>query len=134
MATDNVIDPLDGYCSKEARSPDEQAEEELRVLHRMNEEEIDPNLVRDVLKSDQLLAAMQDDKVLGRLVTYVTFRMDEVQKAWSACKDPRSDEAIQLHTDARACRLLIDWIQYVLGSGETAATQLEAEETHERED
>jgi len=107
MAGDNVIDPLEGYRSREHKSDEEWMEDEIRVLHRMNEQEIDPELVRDVLKSDQLLDAIQQDKVLGRLVTYVTTRMDEVTKSWSACKDPRSDTAIELHTDARACRLCL---------------------------
>lgn len=123
---------LDGYRSRE-RTQEELLQDQTSALHMLSDEGIDPELVREVIRSDQLVAAMQTDKVLGRLVTYVTTRLDECSKAWSSLKNPRDDEAMTLHTEARACRVLIDWIEFVLTSGAQATKQLEAEEEYEQE-
>ena len=119
-------DPLEGYRGVE-RSPDERIEDEVRIIHRLNEDGIDIELVREVVKADQLIEAMKGDKVLARLVTHVTTKMDEASKQWSACSDPRSDQAVRLHAEARAARMVIDWIQYVLETGAQAQKQMEAE-------
>lgn len=120
-------DPLDGYRGKPHLSDDEAIEAEVRAIHSLNESDLDVDLVRDVLRSDQLVAAMQKDKPLGRLVTFATMRLDECSKVWQQQADPTSNAAMNAHREARAARLLIDWIEKVLNEGAQAEKLLNEE-------
>lgn len=124
-----VDDPLDGYRSREHRTLEEQQEDELRALHRLeNDSGVDEELVREIIRSDNLIKAMAEDKTLGKLVTYVTERLDTMTKLWSTSAIPTSPPCLAAHTEARACRLVIDWVQEIISNGDIAQQQLEANE------
>jgi hypothetical protein len=103
----------------------EDVEAEVRALHGLDDEGVDLALIREVLKSDQLSRALAGDTVLSRLVTQVTDRLDEASKIWQTEANPSSARALKAHSDARACRILIDWIEYELNMGQTAEKILE---------
>ena len=126
------VDPLEGYKGP-AHSEEEQLEAEVRALHGLNEAGIDVDMVRDVMKSDELLKAMVGDRPMGRLVTMVTVRMDECFKVWTLSADPTSKEALLAHREARAGRLLLDWIQDVTNTGEQSAKILNEAEDYDQE-
>jgi len=131
MENEPAPDQLEGFRGRQI-SPEEQLEDDVRDLHNL-ESEIDEQLVREVLKSDQLIAAMQGDSVLGRLVTMITKRIDDCAKVWSSQQDPTSMAALNAHREARAARLLIDWIEMTINSGSTAETQLHEADRHDQE-
>ena len=127
MASQNEKDPLDGYRRVE-RTPLERQEDELNALHRIeNESGVDEALVREVIRSDNLIKAMAADKTLGKLVTGVTERLDAMTKVWSTSSLPTTPTCLAAHTEARACRLVIDWIEEIINNGAMAQQQLEAE-------
>jgi len=122
---------LDGFRGRDI-TPEEQLEDDMRDLHDLDSE-IDVQLVREVLKSDQLVTAMQGDRVVARLVTMVTQRIDDCAKVWSTQQDPTSIAALNAHREARAARLLIDWIEKTINSGSTAETQLHEADRYDQE-
>ena len=128
MATET--DNLSGYRSREGAGDDE-IEAEVRALHSLENDGIDVSLVRDVIRSDELVKAMQGNRVVGRLVTYATERLDECSKAWQQMADPNSVAGLNAHREARAARLLIDWIEQQLKIGSQAEKQLHEAENYE---
>jgi len=130
VALTDQKDPLDGFRKVE-RSDDERLEDEIRALHRLNEDGIDIDLLREVIKADQLVDALQGEKVMARLMTHITQRYDECTKAWSLLDDPRSTKAVEYHTQVRAARMVINWVQTILENGNVAQRQIEAEEHYE---
>lgn len=125
-------DPLEGYKGP-AHSEEEKIEAEVRALHGLNEAGIDVDMVREVMQSDELIKAMTGDRPMARLVTMITKRMDECFKLWTMVADPTGKEALLAHREARAGRLLLDWIQVVTNTGEQSAKLLNEAEDYDEE-
>lgn len=123
----NEEDALDGFRGRPANASEEEAQAQEYLDHSNSHEYnpmIDMALVREVLNSDALLVAMKDDTALAMLVTYATGRLDTCSKVWQISPDPTSKEVLIAHREARAARLLIDWIEHVLKNGEIAEQQI----------
>lgn len=122
----NPDDPLEGFRGR--NHDDAEIDVELRALRNLHEEGIDVELVREVLRSDELMTAMKESRPMARLVTLATRKLDDAAKLWSMQLDPTSAVALNAHREARAARTLIDWIEETITMGAQASKQLEAEE------
>ena len=116
----NEPDALDGFRGRAALSDDELMEDEIRAFQELRHGGVDMELVGDVLRADELVKALNGDRPLARLVTYATQRLDECSKVWQASADPASVTCLNAHREARAARILIDWIENEINVGRNA--------------
>lgn len=124
----SAVDALDGYRGQPERSEEEYVEGEVRAIHEWAEHDVDIESMRDVIRMDDLLRELKDESsTVRRLVDHVTKRIDECSIAWQLAADPTGLDAVNAHRDARAARLVLDWIQTTIDQGEQAERQLEVE-------
>ena len=122
-------DPLDGYRGRPTLGEYEALEEEVRAFREFADSDIDIECLADVLKKDNLLKELKDESsTLKRLVTHAYKVMDNATKRWQFEGDPKSVAAVNAHGDARAARLVIDWIETQIEIGNQSERQLEAED------
>lgn len=125
-----MTDPLNGYRGRPQLSAEELVEDEVRAFQALKHEGVDMGLVADLLSADELVEALDGDRPMARLVTHATQRLDACAKIWAASTDPTSTDCMNAHREARAARVLIDWIENVMITGQNAERELhiEAEE------
>lgn len=122
-------DPLDGYRGRPSLEDYDKLEEEVRAFRELGETDIDLSLLGQVLKKDNLLKELNNESsVLKRLATHAYKVLDSASDRWVLESDANSVEAISAHGDARAARLVIDWIAEQIEIGNQAERQLEVEE------
>lgn len=130
-STKSSADPLDGYRGRPEHSIEEQFESEIRTIHEGMDDEVDLAAMREIIRMDELIAELNNDSsTMRRLVAHVTQKLDECSQAWQLEPDPTCDKAVNAHRDARAARLVLDWIQMIYERGKQAERQLEVD-THE---
>lgn len=126
-APDN--DPLDGFRGSGSSDRYAQMEEELLAFRSLAVDDENVELLRDILKKDEIMAELRNQSgPFRRLATHAYSVLDSAQKQWIETDDPRSDAAIVAHGNARSARLVIDWIAHQIEIGKSAETQVEANE------
>lgn len=124
-------DSLEGF-RRERRDGYDELEDELRAFRSLAVDDEDMGLLQEVLKKNAVVAALrQQDAPFRRLATHAAQVLDHAQKRWVENPDPRSDKAINAHHDARAARLVLDWIADQIEVGEEAERRLEVEGQYE---
>jgi hypothetical protein len=122
-------DPLKGYRSKHSDHEYSELEKEVQDFRTLADTELNTELLRDVLRSDELLAELKDStSTIKRLANHVTQVLDESCRIWYTESDPQSDTARDAHGNARAARLLLDWLYLTHSNGEEALDLLQQEE------
>ena len=123
-------DTLDGFRGSPNRGADVEIEDELRWVNSLRESELNTELLRAIVVSDDLERELNNDSsTMRRLVNRVIQELDEATKAWQSQADPMSAVAILAHRKARAARVVIDWIQEVMDEATAAEKMLEEEST-----
>lgn len=103
-------------------------EQEVNAFRSLANTDLNVELLREVLRSDQLVKDLSNESsTIKHLVNHVTEALDAAHGAWSQNPDPTSTEALNAHRDARAARLLIDWIQTTIHAGAMAEETLSEE-------
>lgn len=121
-------DPLDGFRGREGGDY-EVLEDELRAWRSLAEEPLNVELVKLVQQKDRLEHALKDQSgPMVQLVNHVLAKLDEATKCWWGTDNPDSVPARGAHIRARACRLLIDWIEETIEVGKQAERHLMMEE------
>lgn len=119
-------DPLDGY---RGRSPDSDSltDEILQFRQTLNDD-VDLDAMREVIRSDELIQELKgESNTVRRLVDYATRQLDEACMVWQSDANPTSMASLNAHRNARAARLLLNWIQYTMEAGAQSERQLETE-------
>jgi len=119
-------DPLEGFRAR--TDQDEVNEQIVDNIRGMADNGVDYVSMSVIMLSNELKAALKEDKLLRRLVAEVTGTLKECSHAWSESDDP--DKTKELHLKARACKLVLNWIEGILQAGEVAE-QLIAQEDNE---
>jgi hypothetical protein len=123
-----VDDPLDGFRSS-GSDRYAQLEEELLAFRSLAVDDENVELLRDILKKDEIMAALKETGgPFRRIATHAYNVFDQAKTRWVECDDPTSVEALNAHRDARAARLVIDWIAHQIEIGQQAQEQVEANE------
>ena len=118
-------DPLKGFRGRPSADEYTRMEEELRSYRSLANDDIDITLLRDVIKADNLIADLKNESsTLQRLCTHAAMRIGEACKAWVESGDPTHPQVATLHRDARAARLLLDWVDDQIKLGQQAERQL----------
>ena len=135
MADDGSHRDADSLADYRGRPQNDEStiEAEMRGLQSLNDSGIDAQLVREVLNSDQLIKAMSEDSTIARLITHATKRLDDCCKIWQQETNPSSDVGLNAHREARAARVLINWIDEVLATGGVAEKLMEEADNHDEE-
>lgn len=122
-------DPLEGYRGRvDNPSAQEFLEQEIRSVHEWAANDVDIEAMRDVIRMDDLIAELKNENsTVRRLVDYVTTRLDECSKVWQLESDPSSVAALDAHRDARAARMILNWVHMIIETGQQAERQLEVE-------
>jgi hypothetical protein len=126
MGTDRQgkYDPLDGYRGR-TEDAYELMEDEVRALHSLASSDVDLGLLQDVLKMDDLVGDLKNESsTLKRLCTFASVQIGEACAAWVQSSDPTSASIIALHRNARAARLLLDWVSEQMDVGAAAEEQI----------
>jgi len=124
-------DPLDGF----RRVPNEEFDElerELLAYRGLAQTDDDLANLSYVLKRNSLLNELEkQSSPLRRLVAHATQVMDAAFHDWVESADPESGQAMDSHRNARAARLVIDWVEEQIAVGNQAEGQLKAGEEDE---
>jgi hypothetical protein len=118
--TGDKHDPLDGYRGRQPLTDDEMANDEMLAFQQVREKGVETDLIADVLKADELVMALKSDTVMARVATHAAKRIDTCQQQWTACADPTCERCLNAHREARAARIIIDWIQSEINVGRNA--------------
>jgi len=122
-------DPLDGYRGR-MLSEYESVENEVRQFHSMMASDVDLSAMRDVIRADDLIRELNNESsTFKRLVAAATAKLDEACLRWQSEPDPHSVAAVNAHGDARAARLLLNWVQQTIEIGAQSEKQLQSEVT-----
>lgn len=131
MSDQEPVDPLDGFRGRPERDAYEALEGEVNAFRSLANNDINMQLVSEVLRADQLIVDLKNESgSMKRLVTFVAAKLDQSCKEWQEEQNPKSERAINAHTEARAARILFNWIQDTIQTGQHAEAliQNEAEE------
>ena len=121
-------DPLDGFRGSGLSDRYQQLEEELLAFRSLAVDDENVELLRDILKKDQIIAELKNESgPFRRLATHAYNVLDHARSRWIEMEDPTSVEAINAHRDARAARLVIDWIGHQIEIGKAAEEQVSNE-------
>ena len=121
-----IDDPLDGF-RRIANSDYDALEQELGAFRALAHDEEDLQALSLVLKRDALLRSLNEEAgPLRRLAAHATRVYEEACQRWVECEEAIHPVAIGAHNDARAARLVIDWIENEISTGNQAARQLES--------
>jgi hypothetical protein len=128
-------DPLDGYRGSPSLTPEEELAQDQDFLRRERETGgIDMELIRDVLRAEELLLAIGDDSsTMKRLMTHVAHERSRAVKALEMIGDIASPEAKSAHGTLRAAKLVFDWANHVYNAGRTAKAIIEEQEAEDHE-
>jgi hypothetical protein len=124
-------DPLAGY----RRTPDEyeELEQELSAFRSIAANEVNVTLLRSVILKDELQQELKDaSSPLCHLVTHAVSVYEAAQQDWVAEDRTDTDKAVAAHANARAARLVIDWVTEQIEIGKQAQQELEVEATDEQ--
>jgi hypothetical protein len=124
---------LDGYRGPRTKDTYEAMEGELRALQALARNDPDADLIREVLKADELVRALNNNPAMMAITAYATRELDAACMAWQMEADPASQVALDAHRNARAARMLINWIDETIRGGQQAEAQLEEADRDERE-
>ena len=131
MASPQDNDPLDGFRGREMQAGDALIEEVL-AYRELAATDLDKTLLALVLKRDQLERALQNESgSMVALVNMVLAKLDDACKVWQQEGDPTSVAARTAHLNARAARLVIDWVQEVMDQGQQAQDMMMMQEEEE---
>ena len=122
-----MVDPLDGF---RGRAEDDLSEQEriVKAVQGLHTQGVDFDLVREVVKSQQLNDEIERGGTLALLIHECSEKLQAAMVAWSMCDDPGSDEMRERHLEARSARIVLDWANQIATNGETAMRQIEMEE------
>jgi len=122
--TEQTNDPLDGFRSR-TRDAYESLEEEVRSWRALAADDVDLRNLQDIIKMDNLLKELEGGSTtIKRLVTYASQRIGEACALWVQSGDPTALPVIAAHRNARAARLLLDWIDDHIRAGKAAESQI----------
>lgn len=120
-----TVDPLEGYRRISNEEFDDLTRE-VNLYRSLAEDDEDRMNLSLVMKRNRLQEALRDESsALRRLVNHVDRVLTDAQSRWLEVSDPRSQQALDAHRDARAARLVIDWIEDQISIGNQAERQLE---------
>jgi len=122
-------DPLEGFRAR--TDEDDLNEQVVRGIRGLSEAGIDYQAISDVIQSDDLVAALNDDKPLAKLVDHAAKIIKENSWEWSMANN--HDDVKDLHTETRAARIVISWIESIVQTGEVAKQLISEEEVEENE-
>jgi uncharacterized protein (DUF2336 family) len=98
------------------------------MFHALAEDDVDVANLQLVLKKNKLVEELaQQSSPLRRLVSHAQRVLDDAARRWVEQGDPRHEQAVLAHRDARAARLVIDWVAEQIDIGKQAEMQLENE-------
>jgi len=118
-------DPLAGFRGRPERDAYEAQEEEINAYRALASNDVNLPLLQDILRMDNLLEEMnRESSTLQRLVTHATERIGEACAFWVSNSDPASDDALKHHRNARAARLVLDWVDEQIRNGNAAEQQM----------
>jgi hypothetical protein len=126
-------DPLDGY----RRTPDEYAEleSELRAFRQIAANEVNVENLRSVILKDEIKNELRNgSSTFARLVSHAVAVYEVAQSEWVAEDRTDTDKARAAHANARAARLVMDWVATQIETGEQAQRELEVEATYGQDD
>ena len=119
------LDPLDGF-RRIANDEYDALENEVMAFRALAEDDEDLENLAYVLKRNKLLDELaKQSSVIRRLAAHANRVMEEACGRWMEVSDPRHQQAVDAHRDARAARLVIDWIEDQISAGNQAERQLE---------
>ena len=121
-------DPLDGYRANLDMDAIRALEDEVMAYRGLAEDDIDTAALQAVMKKNALMNDLTGESTpLKRLVTHCYMVMEDATNRWVEVSDPKSESAVNAHHDARAARLVLDWVGDQITVGKQAEVQLEAE-------
>lgn len=123
MAKEN--DPLDGYRARTEQ--DEENEVIAESLRGLAARGIDEETVADVIASEALIAAMSGDTVIAKLVTHCALIIKTNSYKWSISNAPAT--LVKEHLETRAARLLVEWIESIVQTGQVAEQLIKQQDT-----
>lgn len=119
-------DPLEGY----RRTPDEyeELESELQAFRTIAANEVNLDALRSVIFKDSLRSELRDESTaLHALVAHAISVYEVAQQEWVGEDTTNSDKAVAAHANARAARLVMDWVADQIEIGRQAQRELEVE-------
>lgn len=117
-------DPLDGFRGRQEDAY-EKMEEEVRAWRSVANNDIDLELLQDVVRCDNLIEELKDESsTLQRLCTHAAVEIGEACKAWVEADDPAKPAVVALHRNARAARLLLNWVEQQIRIGKESEHQM----------
>ena len=123
-------DPLAGY----RRTPEEydELEQELHAFRKIATTEVNVSLVRSVMYKDELKRELLNaSSPLRRLADHACAVYEMAQQDWVGEDTPDTEKAVAAHANARAARLVTDWISEQIEIGKQAQHELEVEAADE---
>lgn len=121
-----AADPLEGY----RRSPGEYnaMEEELLAYRQVAATDVNVDNLRSVILKDEIRNELRDASApFARLVAHAISVYEAAQSDWVAEDQPDTDKARAAHSNARAARLVMDWVAEQIERGQQAQQELEVE-------
>jgi hypothetical protein len=125
MATDH----LEGFRPR--TDQDDENERLVRSIRGLSEQGIDHYAISDVIASQDILDAINGDTILAKLVTHCAEVLKVNMYRWSVSNEPGKMQ--KEHLDARAARMVVDWIESIKQTGEVAQQIIEQQDetTHD---
>lgn len=120
-------DPLEGYRPR--TEEDEANERMVRGIRGLADRGIDYNTMADVVASQNLMDALKADTTLSKLVTYCAAVIKANTYAWTRSNEP--DKMAKQHLEARAARLVIDWVESIEQNGMVAEQLIKQQDTED---
>lgn len=119
-------DPLQGYRGAPTRDAYDELEREVQAYRALAEDDVDIENLSHVLKKDALVQELANESsALRRLVSHAQQVLEYATRRWVEQANPQHEQAINAHRDARAARLVIDWVDEQISVGKQAERQLE---------
>lgn len=103
-------------------------EEELRAFRHIAASPVNVENLRSVILKDEIKSELRDGSTpLSRLVAHAVAVYEVAQSEWVGEDKTDTDKARAAHANARAARLVMDWIAQQIEIGEQAQQELEVE-------
>ena len=122
-------DPLEGYRPR--TEEDDENERMVRSIRGLADRGIDYTTMSDVVASQNLMDALKSDSTLSKLVTFCAEVIKAHTYAWTRSSAP--EQMAEAHLEARAARMVIDWVESIEQSGMVAEQLIKQQDTEDNE-